>query len=103
MSNDQSVPLVLALDDPAATLEQVGGKGASLARLAAVGLPIALLWQRMGCKSRYWRRSPPPPPTSPSRSKRHPARLAGCLHKEACPLSLPGQFARHMLPWAGTI
>src|SRR5213082_2126827 len=40
MSNEQSVPLVLALDDPAATLEQVGGKGASLARLAAVGLPI---------------------------------------------------------------
>jgi phosphohistidine swiveling domain-containing protein len=40
MSNDQSVPLVLALDDPAATLEQVGGKGASLARLAAVGLPV---------------------------------------------------------------
>lgn len=40
MSNEQSVPLVLALDDPAATLEQVGGKGASLARLAAVGLPV---------------------------------------------------------------
>jgi phosphohistidine swiveling domain-containing protein len=40
MSNDQSVPLVLALDDPAATLEQVGGKGASLARLAAAGLPV---------------------------------------------------------------
>src|SRR5437868_5518451 len=40
MSNEQSVPLVLALDDPAATLEQVGGKGASLARLAAAGLPV---------------------------------------------------------------
>src|SRR6266480_6235760 len=40
MSNEQSVPLVLALDDTAATLEQVGGKGASLARLAAVGLPV---------------------------------------------------------------
>src|SRR5213082_3228723 len=40
MSNDQSVPLVLALDDPAATLEQVGGKGASLARMAAAGLPV---------------------------------------------------------------
>src|SRR5579863_1589294 len=40
MSNEQSVPLVLALDDPAATLEQVGGKGASLARLAVVGLPV---------------------------------------------------------------
>src|SRR2546423_6159649 len=40
MSNEQSVSLVLALDDTAATLEQVGGKGASLARLAAVGLPI---------------------------------------------------------------
>jgi rifampicin phosphotransferase len=40
MSDEQSVPLVLALDDPAATLEQVGGKGASLARLAAAGLPV---------------------------------------------------------------
>src|SRR5437764_10290283 len=40
MSNDQSVPLVVALDDPAATLEQLGGKPASLARLAAAGLPV---------------------------------------------------------------
>src|SRR5438309_8091438 len=40
MSNEQSVPLVLALDDTAATLEQVGGKGASLARMAAAGLPV---------------------------------------------------------------
>ncbi len=40
MSNEHSVPLVLALDDPAATLEHVGGKGASLARLAAAGLPV---------------------------------------------------------------
>jgi rifampicin phosphotransferase len=40
MSNEQSVPLVLALDDPTATREQVGGKGASLARLAAASLPV---------------------------------------------------------------
>jgi phosphohistidine swiveling domain-containing protein len=40
MSNEQGIPLVLALDDPAATLEQVGGKGASLARMAAAGLPV---------------------------------------------------------------
>ena len=40
MSNEQSTPLVLALDDVYATLEQVGGKGASLARLAAAGLPV---------------------------------------------------------------
>src|SRR5579872_6918197 len=40
MNTEQRVPLVLALDDPAATLERVGGKGASLARLAAVGLPV---------------------------------------------------------------
>ena len=40
MSNEQSVPLVLTLDDPSATLEQVGGKGASLAQLAAAGLPV---------------------------------------------------------------
>ena len=40
MSDEQSVLLVLALDDASATLEQVGGKGASLARLAAAGLPV---------------------------------------------------------------
>jgi rifampicin phosphotransferase len=34
------IPLVVALDAPAATREQVGGKGASLARLAAAGLPV---------------------------------------------------------------
>jgi pyruvate,water dikinase len=32
--------LILPLDSPAATLDQVGGKGASLARLAAGGLPV---------------------------------------------------------------
>src|SRR5258707_3746843 len=40
MSNEPSIPLVLALDDASATLEQVGGKGASLARMAAAGLPV---------------------------------------------------------------
>src|SRR5579859_279922 len=40
VSNEQGIPLVLALDDAAATLDQVGGKGASLARLAAAGLPV---------------------------------------------------------------
>jgi rifampicin phosphotransferase len=40
MSDEQSLPLVLALDDASATLEQVGGKGASLARMAAAGLPV---------------------------------------------------------------
>jgi len=35
MRNDQYVPLVLALADASATLDQVGGKGASLARMAA--------------------------------------------------------------------
>ena len=34
------VPLVLALDDPAAAIETVGGKGASLARLARAGFPV---------------------------------------------------------------
>ena len=37
--NEQDSPLVLALDDASATLERVGGKGASLARLTAAGLP----------------------------------------------------------------
>jgi pyruvate,water dikinase len=32
--------LILRLDSPQATLEQVGGKGASLARLVAAGLPV---------------------------------------------------------------
>src|SRR6266700_2823580 len=40
MSNEPSIPLVLALDDASATLERVGGKGASLARMAAAGLPV---------------------------------------------------------------
>ncbi len=35
-----SITLVLPLDAPTATLERVGGKGASLARMAAAGLPI---------------------------------------------------------------
>jgi pyruvate,water dikinase len=40
MNTRQSIPLVLALDDASATLEKVGGKGASLARMAAAGLPV---------------------------------------------------------------
>jgi pyruvate,water dikinase len=40
MSNVQTHPLVLPLDDPSATVELVGGKGASLARLAAAKLPV---------------------------------------------------------------
>jgi phosphoenolpyruvate synthase/pyruvate phosphate dikinase len=34
------LPYTLPLSDPQATLENVGGKGASLARLAAAGLPV---------------------------------------------------------------
>ena len=40
MSNEAGIPLVLPLDDASATLSQVGGKGASLARMAAAGLPV---------------------------------------------------------------
>ncbi len=40
MNIEPSVPLVLALDDASATLERVGGKGASLARMAEAGLPV---------------------------------------------------------------
>ena len=39
-NNEQESPLVLAPDDASATLERVGGKGSSLARLAAAGLPV---------------------------------------------------------------
>jgi phosphoenolpyruvate synthase/pyruvate phosphate dikinase len=38
--NDPGIPLVLPLDDASATRSQVGGKGASLARMAAAGLPV---------------------------------------------------------------
>lgn len=37
---DESDPLVLPLASPDATLDRVGGKGASLARMAATGLPV---------------------------------------------------------------
>src|SRR5882762_1388967 len=40
MSREQQVPLVLTLDDVSATLERVGGKGASLAQLVGDGLPV---------------------------------------------------------------
>jgi pyruvate,water dikinase len=40
MSSPQSTPLILNLDSPQATLELAGGKGASLARMAAAGLPV---------------------------------------------------------------
>ncbi len=40
MGTEQAIHLVLALDDASATLERVGGKGASLAKLAAAGLPV---------------------------------------------------------------
>jgi pyruvate,water dikinase len=40
MTSPQASPYILNLDSPQATLERVGGKGASLARLAAAGLPV---------------------------------------------------------------
>ena len=40
MSSTQASPFILKLDSPEATLELVGGKGASLARMAAAGLPV---------------------------------------------------------------
>ncbi len=39
-NTEQDSPLVLALDDVSARLARVGGKGSSLARLAAAGLPV---------------------------------------------------------------
>jgi pyruvate,water dikinase len=39
MSDQSSMPVVIALHDDAASLELTGGKGASLARLARAGLP----------------------------------------------------------------
>jgi pyruvate,water dikinase len=40
MSSPHDESLILELDSPVATLERVGGKGASLARLAAAGLSV---------------------------------------------------------------
>jgi pyruvate,water dikinase len=40
LSIEQDIPLVVALDDASAQLPQVGGKGASLARMAIAGLPV---------------------------------------------------------------
>jgi pyruvate,water dikinase len=40
LDNEKDIPLVLALDDASARLELVGGKGSSLARMAATGLPV---------------------------------------------------------------
>jgi len=40
MTNRQDIAFVVALDDASATVEKVGGKGASLARMAAAGLPV---------------------------------------------------------------
>src|SRR5204863_1115517 len=40
MNTQQDNALVLALDDASARLSRVGGKGSSLARLAAAGLPV---------------------------------------------------------------
>ena len=40
MNSKQATPYILKLDSPEATLELVGGKGASLARMAAAGLPV---------------------------------------------------------------
>jgi len=40
MTSPQAAPLILSLDSPLATLERVGGKGASLARMVAAGLPV---------------------------------------------------------------
>ncbi|MFZ0963131.1 MAG: PEP/pyruvate-binding domain-containing protein, partial [Terriglobia bacterium] len=40
MTSPRSCPFILNLDSPQATLERVGGKGASLARMVAAGLPV---------------------------------------------------------------
>ena len=40
MASPQASPIILTLASPEATLERVGGKGASLARMVAAGLPI---------------------------------------------------------------
>ena len=40
MTSPETSPCILRLDSPLATLERVGGKGASLARMVAAGLPV---------------------------------------------------------------
>src|SRR5690349_7664509 len=40
LDNEQDIPLVLVLDETSARLGLVGGKGSSLALMAAAGLPV---------------------------------------------------------------
>jgi hypothetical protein len=40
MTSQQTCPFLLDLGSPEATLDRVGGKGASLARMVAAGLPV---------------------------------------------------------------
>jgi pyruvate,water dikinase len=40
MTSPHPSPIILGLDSPEATLERVGGKGASLARMVRAGLPV---------------------------------------------------------------
>jgi pyruvate,water dikinase len=40
MTSSSTIPFTLPLDSPDAALERVGGKGASLARMVAAGLPV---------------------------------------------------------------
>ena len=44
MKIEQDIPLVLALDDASVTLEQVGGKGVSLARADNRDAGVRCVW-----------------------------------------------------------
>jgi len=97
---------IVSLSDASAGLSQVGGKGASLARLAAacpcllvftsLRRPIADSWQSMSCKSRFWRLSPLPLPISLQRSKRHPAGSESSSLRVRCRMTSPRRFDEHM-------
>ena len=93
----QKPDFILPLSDASAGLSLVGGKGASLARLAAAGLarapwfsqsprpPIANSVANVDCKSKSWRLSPPSIPISLRRSKRHPAGSTAFFAQYAMP------------------
>ena len=112
MKNDHSPFVCLALDDASARLSQVGGKGASLARMAAAGLPVppgfhitTAAYRRFvaenGLQRAILAAVAAATPISQPHSKRHRDRSEGFSRRVRCRMILPRRFARRMLNLAG--
>ena len=98
---------IVSLSDASAGLSQVGGKGASLARLAAAGLPVppgfhiaTAAYRRFvmehGLQERILAAVSPPLPISLQRSKRHPAGSENSLRRVRCRTMSPKRFGARM-------